>query len=267
MSNKRIAGVIDNEKHFIRERVAQRMLEAGIVRPDPVFHFALDRFIAGFASNEKAVKNVIDLPEWQAAKIIFITPDNSTEHLREIAIRQGKIIEVTTYGICRGAVLLRRDLVPSEQEAFAASLAGMERFGQPLTRVADIQAVGPVDLMVTGALAISSAHGGRTGKGAGWFDAEWAMWIAMGLTTKDTSVIGIVHELQVVPESFPLQPWDSIINIIVTPTQVIRTPPHPQPNSILWEKMDADWLEAIPLMLELYERDHGHPFVKQSPAP
>lgn len=244
-------------KQEIRDRVGKLLIESGIARPDPIFHLALEHYIPDFEGNELATERLVNLPEWQNAKRIFITPDRSTQLLREVALIAKKEIVVTTYGICRGAVLLNGNLVPEYQEAFAASLDGMERFGNPLRTIEEIKKAGKIDLMVTGALAISESHGGRTGKGAGWFDAEWIMWKKMGLTTPNTPVAGIVHDLQVVPESFPLQQWDAIVQIIVTPTRVIRTSLRPQPEQIYWQEMGADWMKAIPLMVELYQQENS----------
>ncbi len=171
---------------------------------------------------------------------------------------------MTTFGIRRGSVLVTRDRVPAGQEEFAATLVGMERFGRRLPTIADLEAAGPLDLMVTGALAVSQAHGGRAGKGAGWFDAEWGIWGSLGLTTPDTPVIGIVHDLQVVPQAFSLDPWDCHMTIIVTPSQVIRVPRFTQPHGILWDQIISPqqrrWLAAIPYMRELYERAFGRPW-------
>ena len=244
-------------KQDIRQTVARILLENDIVLPDPIFHLALDHFIADFKGNHEATQNLTHLPEWQYSNRIFITPDRSTQLAREQAIIEGKEIVVTTYGICRGAVLLSRDLVPVGQEPFAASLEGMEKFGKPLRTVRQVQLAGNVDLMLTGALAISKSHGGRTGKGAGWFDAEWIMWRKMGLVEPSTPVVGVVHDLQVVEESFPLAPWDALVNIIVTPTRIIKTPPRQQPNEIFWEAMGPEWKKAIPLMVELSQIENS----------
>lgn len=244
-------------KQEIRDKVAEKLLQSGVVVPDPIFHLSLDHFIADFKGSGAATKNIVKLPEWNVAERIFITPDRSTEFLRKVAILEGKEIVVTTYGIYRGAVLLKKDFVPLGEEEFAASLDGMERFGTPLRNVREVQQAGKIDLMVTGALAISESHGGRTGKGASWFDAEWIMWRKMGLTTPDTPVVGIVHDYQIVPDAFALQPWDALIRIVATPTRVIRTPLRPQPDQIYWDLMKADWKNAIPLMKELYEQEYS----------
>ncbi|OGM01918.1 hypothetical protein A2115_00260 [Candidatus Woesebacteria bacterium GWA1_41_8] len=247
------------QKQEIREKVTRLLLENRIAIPDPVFHLSLDHYIADFEDSYQATQRLIHLPEWQRSHRIFVTPDRSTQLARETAIKEGKEIVVTTYGICRGAVLLTRDLVPEGQEAFAATLDGMERFARPLTKVRDIQEAGKIDAMLTGALAISRAHGGRTGKGAGWFDAEWIMWRKMGLTHPDTPVIGIVHDVQVVNDTFSLAPWDALVGTIVTPTRVLKTPQRQQPEEIYWEVITPDWLNAIPIMVELYKQENPAP--------
>ena len=259
------------EKSAVRERVAALLLnpDSGgpIALPDAIFDLQLDHYITDFRDSEAATRRVVELPEWQAARRVFITPDNSTQLLREYAIRDGKEMIMTTYGIRRGSVLVTREQVPAGQETFASTLVGMERFGRSLLTIQDLVKAGPLDLMVTGALAISRAHGGRAGKGAGWFDAEWGIWGSLSLITPSTPVIGIVHDVQVVPEAFPLDPWDCKITIIATPTEVIRLPQSDQPRGVLWDQLVTpkqwDWLGAIPYMRELYLQKFGKEVTSQ----
>jgi len=255
------------DKEQIREMVSKALLEipAGKIKPialpDSIFHHELDHFITDFQDSQQATQNLINLPEWQAAQRVFITPDNSTQLLREAAIHQKKEIIMTTYGIRRGSVLVRRELVPQDQEEYASTLIGMEKYGLPLTSIHDLENAGTLDLMVTGALAISRAHGGRAGKGAGWFDAEWGMWKSLGLVSESTPIIGIIHDVQVVSEAFSLDPWDCHMDIIVTPKEVIRVPEFTQPNGVLWDQITTPqqkkWLAEIPYMREIYQREFG----------
>jgi 5-formyltetrahydrofolate cyclo-ligase len=259
-----------HEKEKIRQRVSKALLQIPpgarkpIALPDVIFDHQLDHFITDFHDSDRATQNLIELPEWQFARRVFITPDNSTQLLREAAIRQGKEVIMTTYGIRRGSVLVRRDLVPEGQEEYASTLAGMEKFGLPLPTIADLERAGTVDLMLTGALAISRLHGGRAGKGAGWFDAEWGMWKSLELVDENTPIIGIVHDIQVVAEEFSLDPWDCHMDLIVTPTEVIRLPEFKQPEGVLWDKIKTrqqrKWMAAIPYMQEIYQRQFGKPF-------
>jgi 5-formyltetrahydrofolate cyclo-ligase len=258
-----------DEKARLRNQVAARMLEvtAGgggpLALPDPVFDLQLDHFITDFKDSQAATNRLVELPEWRQARRVFITPDNSTQYLREMGIRQGKEVIMTTYGIRRGSLRVTRQDVPEGQEEYASTLAGMEKFGRRLWTIADLEAAGPLDLMVTGALAVSRAHGGRAGKGAGWFDAEWGIWRSLGLAQPETPVIGIVHDAQVVPDAFHLDPWDCHLNVIVTPTEVIRLSGFTQPAGILWDQIitakQMEWLAAIPYMEQLYRRKFGKP--------
>jgi 5-formyltetrahydrofolate cyclo-ligase len=260
-----------DEKSRLRDLVSAKLLEipAGsrrpVALPDAIFHHELDHFITDFQGSREATLRLVEQPEWQQARIVFITPDNSTAYLRELAIRQAKTIIMTTYGIRRGSVLLTRAMVPDGQEEYASTLVGMERFGQSLMTIEDLEAAGSPDVMVTGALAVSRAHGGRAGKGAGWFDAEWGIWGALNLTSPETPVFGIVHDLQVVAEAFPLDPWDCHLNIITTPSETIRVPRLAQPHGILWDKFNSPaqraWAAAIPYVCQLHVREFGKEFV------
>jgi 5-formyltetrahydrofolate cyclo-ligase len=257
-------------KTVIRERVSSLLLdptatpEGPIAYPDAVFDLQLDHYITNFQGFETATQRLIELPEWKAAHRVFITPDNSTQLLREYAIRQEKEMIMTTFGIRRGSVLVTRRQVPQGQEEYASSLVGMEKYGRRLSTINDLEMTGPLDLMVTGALAVSRVHGGRAGKGAGWFDAEWGIWGSLHLVHPHTPVICIVHDCQVVPETFSLDSWDCKMNIIVTPGCVIRPEPSQQPLGILWDQINSPqqskWVTAIPYMLELYQRQFGQAF-------
>ena len=254
-----------DEKGLLRNRVTARLLEeAGggrLALPDPVFDLQLDHFITDFRDSQAATLRLVRLPEWQRARRVFITPDNSTQQLREEGIRQSKEVIMTTYGIRRGALLVTRRSVPEGQEEYASTLAGMEKFGRRLATIEDLELAGSLDLMITGALAVSRAHGGRAGKGAGWFDAEWGIWRSLNLAQPETPVIGIVHDVQVVAEAFQLDAWDCHLNVIVTPTEVIRPAGFQQPAGVLWDQIitqqQMEWLAAIPYMAQLYQRQFG----------
>ncbi len=251
-------------KQSIRAKVSDALVEyhpelgGSIALPDPVFDLELDHYITDFRQSDVANSRLIALPEWKNAKRIFITPDNSTRFLREVAIREEKEVIMTTYGIRRGSVLVTRDMVPDGQEEYASTLVGMEKFGQPLPSITDLEATGSVDLMVTGALAVSSVHGGRAGKGAGWFDAEWGIWSTLKLITMQTPIFCPVADVQVVSEAFTLDDWDSRITHLATPSRLIRIAVEQQPSGILWDKLvtekQMNWLQAIPYMRELYNR-------------
>jgi len=66
-----------------------------------------------------------------------------------------------------------------------------------------------------------SLDGGRLGKGTGYSDQEYSMLKNAGSLTAQTPIVTTVHDIQIV-EIIPREQWDVPVDIIVTPTQIIR---------------------------------------------
>ena len=95
-------------------------------------------------------------------------------------------------------------------------------------------------------------NGVRVGKGHGYFDLEWAMLRMLGVIQEDTSVIAVVHDVQVVDEDLAPEPVDTIVDIIVTPTRTIQVSRrYPRPERIYWDKLEPGMLDAIPYLTDL----------------
>ncbi|MFZ4639111.1 MAG: 5-formyltetrahydrofolate cyclo-ligase [Nodosilinea sp.] len=122
--------------------------------------------------------------------------------LREQALRDGKTLVVSTYGIYRGFVLLEPEGISPAEMPLASWLDGMEIYGRPIT-LAEIALRGQFDALVTGASAVS-LEGLRFGKGHGFFDLEWGMFSATGAVVESTPIAAFVHDVQVVET--PLTP-------------------------------------------------------------
>lgn len=231
-----------------RERIWDVLTRVG--RPDSRFHWDFSSFIADFDGNEDATARILDLPVWAAAERVFITPDNSTELLRREAIRAGKTLLVTTYGIRRGFLLLSPGRVPADEISYAATLDGLDRYARPVT-LADLRGTAPLPLLVTGGSAISR-NGIRFGKGHGYFDLEWAMLSEIGLTTADSVIIDIVHDEQVVDEDLLGEEHDVPVDWIVTPTRTLHVPDHGRrPGRVLWDLVPGTEHEDLPPIREL----------------
>ncbi|HEV7950302.1 MAG TPA: 5-formyltetrahydrofolate cyclo-ligase, partial [Glaciihabitans sp.] len=179
-----------------RDRVWETLNRVG--KPDSRFHWDFSSFIADFDGSDEATARILELDAWATADRVFITPDNSTELLRREAIRAGKTLLVTTYGIRRGFLQLNPAFVPAEDVKYAATLDGLDHFAQPVT-LAELAGGDPLTLLVTGGSAVSS-NGIRFGKGHGYFDLEWAMLSEIGLTTPASQIVDIVHDEQYVDE-------------------------------------------------------------------
>lgn len=241
------------DKQKVRSEVWEELRK--VARPDSRFHFDFSSFIPDFEGSEKALARLVDLEIYKNASLLFVTPDECLVAFRVHCIQDGKIIIVSPYGIRRPLVILGKKDIPEGHERFAACLDGLERFGHYVT-LGEISQLGKLDLMVTGGSAVN-LEGVRFGKGHGYFDLEWAMMREIGVVNEDTPVVIFVHDCQVIDESIEPDPFDSVADIIVTPTRTIMVEKrYPKPRGIIWEKLDPQLIGEIPPLHELRERRH-----------
>lgn len=112
----------------------------------------------------------------------------------------------------------------------------------------------PVDLVVMGSVAVSSDDR-RIGKGGGFSDLEFALASAAGLISEQTIAVTTVHDCQVLePGRIPMADHDVLIDVIVTPTQTIRTGVRRKQAAILWENLTAEKISSIPLLSMLSDK-------------
>jgi len=231
-----------------RERIWRELRAVG--RPDSRFHWDFASFIADFEGSEECGVRVRDLGSYRAGGLLFITPDNSTEALRQQAMDDGRPFLMTTYGIGRGFLLLDPSSVPTDEHRYAATLDGMDRYSRQLS-VADLRTLGHIDLLVTGGSAVSR-NGVRFGKGHGYFDLEWAMLSELGLTDAASEIADVVHDCQVVDGDLLGDDHDVPVDWIVTPTSTARvTEPGRTAGRIRWDLLAKSPLLMIPPIQEL----------------
>jgi len=198
-------------KNQIRMKIWRLMEEERIASfPRPVYHR-----IPNFVGAEKAAQNLRELPEYKTAKVIFCNPDSPQRPVREMVLRDGKIVVMATPKLRRGFLLLDPSTIPKNRLFEASTIHGAFKHG----RFIEPSKV-KVDLFVAGSVAVSP-DGGRLGKGTGYSDQEYIILKDSGGLTSEAPVITTVHDVQIV-ESIPRDAWDVPVNIIVTPTRVIK---------------------------------------------
>jgi 5-formyltetrahydrofolate cyclo-ligase len=223
-----------------------------VAKPDSRYHFDFAEFIPDFEGSAAALARLLALPLYATSEFIFITPDNCLEELRAQALRDGKTILVPTYGIRRGFVKLEPGDVPEGREEYASWLDGMERFGEHVS-LAEIQRLGRLDFLITGGSVINR-EGIRFGKGHGFFDLEWAMMFEIGAADEATPVVAFVHDCQVADVRLEPSPFDTVCDLIITPTLVIGVEQPSKPTrGVIWEKLAPGMMEDIPPLKELKE--------------
>jgi 5-formyltetrahydrofolate cyclo-ligase len=237
-----------DHKTQVRERVWAELLK--VARPDSRFHFDFGEFIADFEGGAAACARLTAQRFYRNSNFIFITPDNCIERLRLQALRDGKLVLMTTYSIKRGFWVLDPAQIAASDYAYASTLDGMERCGRPVS-LAQIATMPPVDYMVTGTGAINM-EGVRFGKGHGFFDAEWGMLYRLGRVTPATPTAAVVHDCQVLSEKLYPEVFDTVADVIFTPTRTIDVVDAHKPTcGIIWDRLDPHMYETIPPLQEL----------------
>jgi len=227
------------QKQAARERVWAALVEAGAARfPRPIHGR-----IPNFAGAEEAARALVATPELQRARVVKVNPDAPQRYLRAEVLKAGKLLLAPTPRLRDGFLVLDPATIEPRLYAKAASIGGMAQYGRPTPLD---QAPQP-DLLVVGSVAVSEA-GARTGKGEGYGEIEYALLRELGRITAETPVATTVHDLQVV-DALPEEPFDVTVDLIVTPTRLIRVSgPRQRPERIFWELLPDEKREAIPLL-------------------
>jgi 5-formyltetrahydrofolate cyclo-ligase len=221
-----------------------------VAKPDSRFHLDFNEYIPDFEGSQAATARLTELDIYHQAKTLFITPDNCLEHLRAQTARDGKVQIISSYGIRRGMIELKAQKVPAGMEEYAVVLDVIEGLGRYIT-LAELQERYRFDLVVTGASVVSQS-GVRFGKGHGFFDLEWAMFYQIGVVDQSTPVVSFVHDYQVVDIELTPSPYDTICDLIVTPTRLIHIhDPQKPTQGVIWDKLEPGMMDSIPPLREL----------------
>ncbi len=188
------------------------MEEKGIARfPRPVFHR-----IPNFVGAEKAARRLGELPEYKAAKTVFCNPDSPQRPVREMTLRNEKILVMATPRLKKGFLMLEPNTISRSSISHASTIRGAFKHGR-FVEPSEVK----VELFVAGSVAVS-LDGGRLGKGTGYSDKEYAVLKDSGGLVPNVLVVTTVHDVQIV-EEIPRDEWDVRVDVIVTPKKIIRT--------------------------------------------
>ncbi len=240
-----------DDKENLRRQVWIRL--HAVARPDSRFHWDFNRFIPDFDGSIMSTERLCDTSAYCLAERILVTPDNSLIGLRARAIADGKIIIVPTYSLARGFLALSKESVPNGQEAFAATLDGLDIFGYPYLISIHDRPQG-LQLMVTGASVLNS-QGVRISHGPSFFDLEWLILSSLELVDNQTPILAEVHDCQIVKLDCPPLPFGVGIDQIITPTRLIDTArPYPRPSPSSIKTLPLQIIQEVPLLQELTEQ-------------
>ena len=121
-----------------------------IAKPDSRFHWDFAEFIADYEGSDQGAELIRNLDVYKKVQVIFITPDNNMEKLREFALKDKKTLLTTTYGINRGFQVIYPGDVPEGREELATTLDGMEKFMKAISLKEIKEKLGKVDMLRQG---------------------------------------------------------------------------------------------------------------------
>ncbi|ABW02179.1 5-formyltetrahydrofolate cyclo-ligase [Caldivirga maquilingensis] len=231
-------------KQAIRERVWRILEESNAAAfPRPVYGR-----IPNFVGSQEACRLASTLPEFKEARVIKINPDSPQRYCRELALRHGKLVIVPTPRIKEGFLLLDSSRIPRQYYDEASTIGGSFKWGIPIKPWDAPQ----INLVIIGSVAVNPSNGRRLGKSHGYAEIEWGIVSALGKVNEDTPVLTTVHELQLVNDEIPKEPFDLPVDIIVTPSRVIKVNRiDEKPKGIYWGYVTDEMMNEIPLLAEL----------------
>lgn len=229
-------------KWEIRERVWRLLEERGVARfPTPV-----RGRIPNFVGAEDAARRILGLREYRGARVVKVSPDSPQRYIRYRCLVDGKVLVMPTPRLREGFLLLDPSRVPKRAYQEASTIRGAFRWGVKV-KPGDLPTI---DLIVVGSVAVSK-DGRRIGKGGGYGELEYAILRELGKVGENTPIASNVHELQVFDE-LPANPYDLTLDYVATPKRLIRCEGRgARPPGIIWELLDPEKLEEIPLLREL----------------
>ena len=238
-----------SRKNILREQVWQAV-EPFVDGPKP-----LQGRIPNFKGAKEAARNLTKTKEFKNAKVIKVHPSLNATSFREYVLRSGKTLLVPPLP-GHDFLYFRVDSssIRNEKYNWAAQKRGFNRIGVRL----QLNEIPKIDLFVVAATVVS-LEGCRAGKGKGYGEVEWAIAREIGVVDFSTPVATLVHDVQIVDSSNfscdMMEPHDLPVDIIATPTQLLRC--HPprnrnksnennfasnselsKPKGVLWDKID-----------------------------
>ena len=226
-------------KQRVRERIWRRLESEGVAR----FPGARGR-IPNFRGAEVAADRLAELPEWKAAGVVKSNPDAPQLPVRRRARRDGKTLYMAVPRLAEEKPFVRIAGDPTIKKALAE--------GTPVA----VEDLGHVDLVVCGTVAVNHA-GVRVGKGGGYSDLELALLVEAGLVDDATTIVTTVHSLQLLDEELPETAHDFRADVIVTPDDVVRTDTRRRSPGVVWEHLDTETVQAIPVLAARRPRRRG----------
>jgi 5-formyltetrahydrofolate cyclo-ligase len=229
-------------KAALRQQVWDRLADAKVARFPGAHHR-----ISNFTGAEAAAERLRGTTAWAGARTLKANPDSPQWPVRQRALEDGKTVYMAVPRLADDDPFF---LLDPDHLADTPRKASSIKGASASARTVAVDELDPVDLVVTGCVAVSE-DGTRLGKGGGFSDLEFASAFEAGVIDDRTLVVTTVHELQVLPPgAIPRTDHDVQVDLVVTPDGMfeVARDGHRPPGRIRWDELTEDKVAAIPLL-------------------
>jgi 5-formyltetrahydrofolate cyclo-ligase len=233
-----VSAHIDETKKAIRSRVWDLLVRERVAEP------GVHGYVPAFVGAEAAAGRLAGLPEWRAARVVKAAPDRAQQPVRELALRDGKLLYVAVPRLAAELPFFVLD--PADAGGPPGAAAPREHAAHHARKVG-VQDMRRVDMVVCGSVAVNR-RGTRLGKGGGYSDIEVALLQEAGRIGPSTVIVTTVHPLQVIDQPIPETDHDFSVDLIVTPDGVIECEPQRRPTGLYWNNLTPAKIAAIPVL-------------------
>ncbi|MFB6137103.1 MAG: 5-formyltetrahydrofolate cyclo-ligase [Halobacteriaceae archaeon] len=249
------------DKQALRESVWDALEREGVAR----FPYPPHGRIPNVAGADTAAERLAATDAWVAADVLKVNPDAPQLPVRRAALRAGKTLYVPVPRLSEAECFYRLDPDAVADVDAATTVSGVADAGVAVPP-GDVE---PVDLIVSGSVAVRAADGTRVGKGEGYSDLEFALLREYDRVDDETVTATTVHERQVVEEPVAAGAHDVPMDLVVTPERTIRPArvgadgtagtdgmraTQGKPSGVDREALDPTRREEIPALAALRER-------------
>ncbi|XP_049541772.1 uncharacterized protein LOC125955007 [Anopheles darlingi] len=215
------------------------------------------RKIPFFQEAEEAAQRLADTEEFKKANKIKVNIDLAQEAVKLQVLKANKTLFVapsqkSEYLYAKIKPCDTNEIPIAQQKRIVKMLGAEDTFEE-----LGLDQSEPLDMIVVGCVAVSE-QGQRIGKGNGYVDLEIALLTEQGVITPQTVIATTVADAQVY-ETLPreiFKYYDFTVDLIVTPTRVIRVANRPSPRvvGIQWGLLSARRLEVVRVLKKLKEQ-------------
>ncbi|MET1415433.1 5-formyltetrahydrofolate cyclo-ligase [Roseibium sp. HPY-6] len=211
--------------------------------------------IPNFAGADLAARNLAQLPQWQAARVVKCNPDPPQIPVRLRALYEGKIVYAPVPELLKPYPFVRLDPDKLNQKGIQFELAATSQGFVEHGEAVEFEDMELLDFVVVGCVAVTRT-GARTGKGGGFADLELGIFRELSKLKPDTLITTTVHSSQVVDDgALVMMRHDSALHAIATEVELIETSTaFTQPKGVAWDEVQPDQFRDIPFLATLRDR-------------